>query len=221
VAGTPSSKDALINLFLMLYAVCEASKRGIVDGRIKLQKLLYVVEQELTKRNIRGPSYIFYKWDYGPWSPEAQIDLDLLVRSRLVTEDEKSHRIEPTKEGLKLVRDSDKIINRNRNILDLIDRAISSTVDYKSWQLRAATYGTPVLGRDKVLIEKVTKGEIVLSPIDEQQAFKFFLVDDDWLDAIAFSTSCEFHRLVAQVSEKPDLSDYVPVTEIRKRHGLK
>jgi uncharacterized protein YwgA len=217
----PSDKDALVNQFLTLYVVEKASKCGVVDGRVKLMKLLYKVEEELTKRNIRGPSFVFYKWNYGPWSPEAQIDLELLGQNGLVTEDKQVHRIEPTSQGLSLVQSSDHIIKRNRDIFDVMDRVVSSNVDYKSWQLRSETYGTPLLGKDKILIEKVEKGEVVLSPVEEQRAFKFFLVDDDWLDMIATSMSEDFHKLVEQVLEKPNLNDYVPMTLYRKEHGLK
>lgn len=47
-----SYKDALVNQFLVLYIILEASKHEIIDGRVKLMKLLYKVEEELTKRNI-------------------------------------------------------------------------------------------------------------------------------------------------------------------------
>jgi len=206
-------KDALVNLFMTLYVVHHASKWGIVDGRVKLMKLLYFVEEELTKRNMRGPSFIFYKWHYGSWSPEAQVDLELLARNRLVAEDMERHIIEPTGEGLRLIQNSDPIIKRNREILQLVDQAIARNVDYRSWQIREVSYGTPALGKKKVLIQSISKGEVVLSPVDEEHAFKFFLVDDDWLDQIAMKVSSGFRELVEQVKEKPDLTDYAPITQ--------
>jgi len=212
-------KDALINLFMTLYVVNHASRWGTVDGRVKLQKLLYAVERELTTKNLRGPSFVFYKWDYGPWSPEAQVDLDLLARNNLVTEDKERHRIEPTTQGMKLIQNSESVIKRNREIFDLVDSVISSIVDYRSWQLREVVYGTPLPG--KVPIEKVAKGEVVLTPVDEQRAFKFFLIDNDWLDTVALKTSKEFHELVAQIPEKPRIDDYTPIATLRKQYRLK
>jgi hypothetical protein len=55
MVDVPSRKDALVNMFTTLYVVSEASRRGVVDGRVKLMKLLQKVEEELTKKNLEKP----------------------------------------------------------------------------------------------------------------------------------------------------------------------
>ena len=220
MVDVPTSKDVLVNLFITLYAVSEASRRGVVDGRVKLMKLLQKAEEELGKKNMRGPSFKFYKWKYGAWSPEAQFDREVLTRRGLLSEDEEGHVIEITTEGREIIDSSRKIIEKNREIMDVINRALASHVQYKSWQLRDLTYATSVLGREKRRMEQTTIGEVVLSPIEEEKASKFFLVDDEWLDMIATSVSEEFRQLLEQVPEKPDLTQYEPIASLRTEYGL-
>jgi hypothetical protein len=216
----PSAKDALVNLFMTLYVVFEASKRGEVDGRVKLMKLLQKTEEELTKKNMRGPSFVFYKWEHGAWSPEAQIDLQLLIKNGLVAEDESRHLIMPTGQGIALIDKSRRIIEKNRELLEVVNRVLASHVQYRSYQLRALTYGTPSLESDKKLIAEMRKGEVVLSPVEQERASKFFLIDDTWLDALADTTSAEIHALIEQIPEVPDLNEYVPLTVLRRLYGL-
>jgi hypothetical protein len=217
----PSPKDALVNLFMTLYVIFEATKRGEIDGRVKLMKLLQKAEEELTKKSMRGPSFVFYKWRHGAWSPEAQIGLQLLTGNGLVSEDKTMHLIMPTVRGIELINNSRNIIEKNRELLDIVNRVLASHVQYKSYQLRALTYGTPSLEDARKLIEQIKQGEVVLKPTPEEKASKFFLVDDDWLDRVAMSVSSEFQELLQQVDEKPKLSDYRSLSLLRKDYGLR
>jgi hypothetical protein len=216
----PSPKDTLVNLFMTLYVIFEATKRGEIDGRVKLMKLLQKAEEELTKRTMRGPSFVFYKWEHGAWSPEAQFDLELLARSGLVSENKERHLINPTKQGLELIKSSHDIIEKNRELLNVVNRTVASHVQYRSWQLKALTYATPSLEGERKLIGEIAKGEVVLRPIDESKASKFFLIDDDWLDMLSMLASNEFREMVSQVKEQPDLAQYAPLKLLRKEYGL-
>lgn len=216
----PSPKDALVNLFMTLYVVFEATKRGEIDGRVKLMKLLQKAEEELTKKGMRGPSFIFYKWKHGAWSPEAQKDLELLTESGLLSDDQENHLIMPTKLGCELIDKSQDMIKKNHELLEIVNRVLASHVQYKSYQLRALTYGTPSLEGDKKLIGEIEQGEVVLRPVAEDKASKFFLIDEDWLDRIAMNSSKEFHELLAQIEEKPNLGEYKPLSAVRREYGL-
>lgn len=220
MVDVPSAKDSLINFFMTHYVIFEATKRGEIDGRVKLMKLLQKAEEELTKRRMRGPSFVFYKWEHGAWSPEAQLDLELLATSGLVSEDKERHLIMPTKQGLDLITSSSDIIAKNRELLDVVNRTVASHVQYRSWQLKALTYGTPSLEGDRKLIGEIAKGEVVLRPVEESKASKFFLVDDDWLDKLSMNMSSEFREMVAQVQEKPDLAQYARLSSLRREYGL-
>jgi hypothetical protein len=220
MVDVPSAKDALVNFFITHYVIFEATKRGEIDGRVKLMKLLQKAEEELTKKGMRGPSFVFYKWEHGAWSPEAQLDLELLTNSGLVSEDKERHQINPTKDGIELITASREIIEKNRELLEIVNRTLASHVSYRSWQLKTLTYGTPSLEGDRKLIGDIAKGEVVLRPVEESKASKFFLVDDDWLDKLSMIASKEFRDLVNEVQEKPDLTQYVPLSSLRREYGL-
>jgi hypothetical protein len=220
MVDAPSPKDALVNLFTTLYVIFESTKRGEIDGRVKLMKLLQKAEEELTKRRMRGPSFVFYKWKHGAWSPEAQKDLELLVESGLVSDNQEKHQIMLTRLGYEVIDKSQDLIKRNRELLEIVGQILTSHIQYKSYQLKALTYGTPSLEGEKKLIGQIEQGEIVVKPIEESEASKFFLVDEDALDRIAISSSKEFHEFVAQIAEKPDINQYKPLSDVRREHGL-
>lgn len=220
MVDVPSPQDALVNLFLTLYTVYEASKRGEVDGRVKLMKLLQRTEEELTKKRLRGPSFVFYKWEHGAWSPEAQFDMQLLREREFISENEELHQITVTRAGRDIVDKSKDAIQINRQLFDLVDRVLASNVQYKSWELRAITYATPSLEADRKLIGEIEKGKIVLSPVTREEASKVFLIEDKWLGMMSDFFSEEIHELIEEIPEKPNPKDYAPLSALRSRHGL-
>jgi hypothetical protein len=220
MVDVPPVQDALVNLFMTLYAVSEGSKRGEIDGRVKLMKLLQRIEEELTKKGMRGPSFVFYKWEHGAWSPEAQFDIGLLKDKGFISENEELHQITVTSTGQDVVDKSRFAIQKNRAMFDIINRVLASHVQYKSWELRAITYATPSLYGEKKRIGEIEKGKIVLSPLTHESASKAFVIDDKWQDMLSDLFSESLHELIEQTPEKPNPKDYISLSTLRSKHGL-
>lgn len=220
MVDVPSAQDALVNLFMTLYAVYEGSKRGEIDGRVKLMKLLQRVEEELTKKGMRGPSFVFYKWTHGAWSPEAQFDMGLLRDKGLISENKELHQITLTSAGQHVIDKSKSAIQKNRELFDVVNRVLASDIEYKSWELRAITYATPSLEGEKKRIGEIEKGKIVLSPLAHEKASKAFMIDDVWQDMLSDLFSEKLHELIEETSEKPNPQDYIPLSTLRSKHGL-
>lgn len=77
----------LLPLALMYAEDCET-----IEGRTRLQKLVFLLEQELEEHSrspIQGSDYGFIPYDYGPFSKELYDDLDWLSEEGLVDASEK------------------------------------------------------------------------------------------------------------------------------------
>lgn len=61
-----------------------------IDGRTRLQKMVFVIQQELKKDNeLRDDQqYDFFAYDYGPFSKELAVDIDRMIEGGLLDEDE-------------------------------------------------------------------------------------------------------------------------------------
>ncbi|QLG28181.1 helix-turn-helix transcriptional regulator [Halorarum halophilum] len=73
---------------LALLGACEGDE---IEGRTRLQKLVFLMEQELeeeSKSSLDSPDYGFIAYDYGPFSKELYDDLDSLEDADLIDVEE-------------------------------------------------------------------------------------------------------------------------------------
>lgn len=61
-----------------------------IDGRTRLQKMVFVVQQELIESDVfrEDQLYDFFAYDYGPFSKELAEDIDRMIENGLLEEDE-------------------------------------------------------------------------------------------------------------------------------------
>ncbi|RDZ53390.1 hypothetical protein C5B91_20935 [Haloferax sp. Atlit-10N] len=61
-----------------------------IDGRTRLQKMVFVVQQELVNSGHLNENqlYEFFAYDYGPFSKELAEDIDQMIEARLLDEEE-------------------------------------------------------------------------------------------------------------------------------------
>jgi len=217
----PSRTDALVNAFLVLHVIVEASRRGVIHGRTKLMKLLYEVERELTRKNLRALSLTFIKWKYGPWSPEAQIDLKCLVENGLAVEDETTREIHPTPEGARVIESARELMDKNQVLMEVINRVLEVHARDTGTVMKRRAYDTPVLEKGE-LVKQLKKGETLLVPVTLERASRFFLIDDSWLDTIDLMIEKESREALDEIyrKPKPSLSEYRTIEELEKEYGI-
>ena len=87
-----SLDEALIDRLLLLYLVVRTYKKGYnILGPIKLQKLIYKVEERMWQKNYKGFNFTFIRWKHGPFSQEVYSDVrDLKSTGFLNTQAEAS-----------------------------------------------------------------------------------------------------------------------------------
>jgi len=72
-------------------ALLDASEEDQVEGRTRLQKLVFLMEQELDEvpaASLDSPDYNFIPYDYGPFSKELYDDLDSLEEAGFIDVEE-------------------------------------------------------------------------------------------------------------------------------------
>jgi uncharacterized protein YwgA len=72
-------------------ALLDACEGSCVEGRTRLQKLVFLMEQELDEvsaASLDSPDYNFIPYDYGPFSKKLYDDLDSLEEAGLIEVEE-------------------------------------------------------------------------------------------------------------------------------------
>ncbi len=66
-----------------------ADDEGVIEGRTRLQKMVFLLEQELKEQSetvIEAENYNFVPYDYGPFSKSLYDDIDKMSEKGLVTD---------------------------------------------------------------------------------------------------------------------------------------
>jgi len=74
---------------LLPLALMYADSQGTIEGRTRLQKMVFLLEQELKEqpeRPIDGDGYNFIPYDYGPFSRSLYDDIDWMSEEGLVND---------------------------------------------------------------------------------------------------------------------------------------
>lgn len=126
---------------LMISLISGSSNKAWL-GVTKLQKLLFLMESSLSEKNERAFSYEFFMYDQGPISKGVYEDLESLIDSGLVIEDE---------EGIRLSQTGKEI---NDQFQDTIPKNISYAIDH--------TIGEYALLKTHALVDEVHKMKVRL-----------------------------------------------------------
>jgi len=184
-----SFKDAMIDRLLQLFLIAETSKRGEIMGKVKLLKMAYLAEDKMVKDRLKGFNYNFYRWDYGPMSNEALEDHEWLVNNGLVSD----FPATPTKRGSEVLKELSELFDRNRHILDHINRIVNEFARVSGRDLRYDVYARPAPGK-KIRVGDIQKGETLLSALLEKEAKETFRIDAEWLETISILMDKEFYE---------------------------
>lgn len=82
-----------MNRKLLPLALMYADDQEPVEGRTRLQKMVFLLQKELEKRGkseVTGVEYQFIPYDYGPFSKELYDDLDTMIDQELVEDTEET-----------------------------------------------------------------------------------------------------------------------------------
>ena len=176
--------DRLMNRFLTLYTVYKASGRGVLSGKVKLLKLLYEAQEEMTKAGIRGLAFNFYRWNYGPLSNEALSDFEYLLSNELIYYRQEPWEIGYTARGETVLKETSELLKRNQEIVAFLDKVVQRHLMQTSTQIRGEVYDRLIPG-DKRRVRDAEMGETLLKPLERDRASRAGRIDEDWEDTLS------------------------------------
>lgn len=209
---TPS--ESLIDRLLLLYLIVRIRDFGYkITGNVKLQKLTYKSQERMFLGGLKGFNYNFVRWDFGPFSQEIVPDTSDLLETGFLRKS--GNVIVPSGRGSQLIRDLDTVFERNKAIVEYIDRVILEFGPYPGKTIRALMYSYPKVGVRKT-IEQTKKGELILSKLDASEAKETFWIDDEWMETLEMLFDPTCYKAVSEGLEalrKEEGRPFIPVTE--------
>lgn len=131
-------KEVYIDYILLLYLLhyCQ-EKKSLIDGPLKLQKLVFISELNMTNKSEKGLHFKFFRYNYGPYSKELAEDHKELKNLGLVSAYRTSNK---GIEILKLLWDAIQAEKKNSDITHEITEAIDRYGKYAGSQLVNMVY---------------------------------------------------------------------------------
>lgn len=175
-----SLNEALIDRLLLLYLVTRTRQKGYnILGPIKLQKLLYKIEERMWRKNYKGLSYTFIRWKHGPFSQEIYSDVRDLKDTGLLN---KVDAVSSSSKGQHLIEKLEPLFDYEAK--DIIEKVINEFGSLKSKQIKAIMYSYPKVGERRTIGE-IKDGDLLLTKMKASDARKSF-----WLDERLMETLC-------------------------------
>ena len=206
--------DRLRNRLLMLYTIERASGRGPLSGKVKLLKLLYEAEREMVSERVRGLTYEFYKWQYGPLSDEALSDFEWLLSNGLVYYNQEPWEIGFSARGEEVLKECAPLLRENKEVLGFIDKVVNRFLLYTGAQIREEVYDQYIPG-DTRRVREAEMGETLLRPIEPDQASRIIRIDEEWEETLAILMSMRSKKALEESGEdvkRGRIRGYVPLS---------
>ena len=171
--------EILADHLLLLYLVKKANQVGNLDGKTKLQKLVYLAERKMLGRKMKGFNLDFIRFDYGPYSKELDFDKDYLAKLCLLDK----ARWNLTQDGTRIVSGFKELWERNRAIVEQID----SIAEFATWSLtdlKEYVYDQPHPWLKGETIRSVKRFIPILRRLNKEKARLEFVVTPGELETL-------------------------------------
>lgn len=180
-----SFNELVMDNLLLLYLIDKTNRKGKLEELFKLQKLVFLVENNLIRKKIKAFNYVFFRWQKGPFSKDVSVDFGLLLDNGIITKDKEGIRL--TKVGKELLKNCKKLLEENNSILKYFDTIINKYAPMSVSEIKEKVYNFKVTVprlRKRMRIEDIPEGKIILFKVSRKKAKEIFKIDDEWLDTI-------------------------------------
>lgn len=177
------------NLIFILYLF---NRLKVGGGRMRTAKLFYLIEEDLFKNRIIGPTYIMRKFQMGPYNPKIAVDLRNLADSGFLDVKEVyykkiddladiySYNLNSTR-FLKSIED---LMIENSEIFEKFDTIIDIYAKLSGEKLKNIIYSLNKTGWKNQRIYDYIDRSIIIDPNKTTNPIKKFELTEDWYDTI-------------------------------------
>lgn len=113
-----SKEDLSVNCLLTLYLLDKSDSR--VHDKLTLMKATFLAQKCMEEQGVNGFVYEFFRYLYGPFSPEVYDTKDALIESGLIN----SRGYKLTDRGNEVLEGFRNVIEANAEVFNCIDTAI-------------------------------------------------------------------------------------------------
>jgi len=119
---------------LLPLALMYANDGEPIEGRTRLQKMVFLMQQELEKHDqsgVVGTEYDFIPYDYGPFSKELYDDLDAMVDQEFVDDTEEPLSSGKVKYIYEIEDDGEELVDSEAETWEDVDAIIQLAQEIK------------------------------------------------------------------------------------------
>ena len=177
--------DRIRNIVLLMYLVRKTNEKFVMEDNLKVQKLVFLSQKELTAKKMNGFAYLFLRWLKGPFSGDLNNDIVLLKQMKLLRWGD--DRIELTEEGEHILESLHEIMENNKGFSDIIDDIIEEYGFLSPDEMREKVYQMEIVvpkDRKVMRIEEIPPKKLILFGLSRKNTEIEFNINEEWLDTL-------------------------------------
>lgn len=194
----PRDRDQrLIDRLLMLYLFDRVSEESKITGDVKLQKLMFLSENEMIEDQVNGLNYKFWRWDHGPMSKGVFEDHAYLCDNELVSE---AQGVSLSK-GREVLKEAIPVLQENSSIIDEIDDIISNFGRMSGSRLKGVVYEKEVElqdGGERMAVKDIPRGRDIFDPVSMNNFKTTFSISPEWAETLSIQLDSEARESVRE-----------------------
>ena len=177
--------DRIRNIVLLMYLVRKTNEKFVMEDNLKVQKLVFLSQKELTAKKMNGFAYLFLRWLKGPFSGDLNNDIVLLKQMKLLRWGD--DRIELTEEGEHILESLHEIMENNKGFSDIIDDIIEEYGFLSPDEMKEKVYQMEIVvpkDRKVMRIEEIPPKKLILFGLSRKNTEIEFNINEEWLDTL-------------------------------------
>lgn len=183
-------KDRIIDRFLALYILQNASKEEPEIGRTKIQKIVFLAELRMILKRMKGLNYSYIKLLHGPYSQQLANDVNLFSKLGFIA----SRSLRLTKTGTEMVEAFPTILRDNKKFFNIVDKEIENCTSTNLESLLDWVYSMRHPMGKNITIGETPLRTPIINPISKVRTEIVFKVSQNNLEDLALSLDPLFVR---------------------------
>jgi len=161
-------------------------------GRMRTAKLFYLLEDELHKNKMIGPTYIMKRYQMGPYNPKIATDLRGLADNGFLNVkevyyekiDDLADIYSYNRKTTKFLKNIEALFYENSVIFEKLDVIVDIYGKKSGEELKEIIYSLDKTGWKQQRIYDYYDKSIIMDPNKVQKPIKKFELSEDWYDTI-------------------------------------
>jgi len=150
-------EDHIIDKFLLLYLIDQIFQKGFrISGALKLQKIIFLAEWEMIKRELKGFHFKFFRYNLGPYSKQLQLDYNSLAEKGFINKSTYSLTV-CGRSLIKHLLSVPKIYEENAIFFQSLDESLNKWGIHSGEELKNKIYNMSITPHDLPNFETLIK----------------------------------------------------------------